>query len=193
MIVTTPAPATAPDGPPATSAGNPDTHWLDGDERSAWLSLMRVQAKLPPLLDAQLERDAGLNLFEYTILAMLSEQPDGTLRMSRLASVTAASPSKLSHAARHLEARNLLSRRPDPDDGRCIRAALTPAGRALVEASAPGHVAAVRSLVLDPLTRAQLRSLREANERILERVDPDGATDPTASPRDLPAGEGDLG
>jgi DNA-binding MarR family transcriptional regulator len=175
MIATKPIPAT----PSVTPGSLPGTRWLDGDERSAWLSLMRVQARLLPLLDAQLERDAGLNLFEYTILAVLSEQPDGTLRMSRLASVTDASPSKLSHAARHLEARGLLARRPDPDDGRCIRAALTTAGRALVETSAPGHVAAVRELFLDPLTRMQLLALREANERILDRVDPDGANDPT--------------
>ena len=175
MVATEPIPA----GAPATSEVPPRARWLDEEERSAWLSLVRVQARLQPLLDAQLERDAGVNLFEYSILAMLSEQPDGTLRMSRLASVTDASPSRLSHAARHLEARDLLARRPDPDDGRCIRAVLTATGRALVETSAPGHVTAVRQLFLDPLTRPQLRALREANERILDRVDPDGATDPT--------------
>ena len=168
-----------PDGNSAPSGDHPATQWLDEDERSTWLSLMRVLAKLPPLLDGRMERDAGLNLFEYTILAMLSEQPDGTLRMSRLASVTNASPSRLSHAARHLEARGLLARVPDPDDGRCIRAVVTAAGRELVEASAPGHVAAVRELFLDPLTRSQLLAVRQANEQILDRLDPDGATDPT--------------
>ncbi len=171
----TPAPAPAPAG------GRHPTRWLDEDERGTWLSLLRVMTKLPPLLDARLEREAGLRLFEYTILAMLSEQPDATLRMSRLASVTNASPSRLSHAARHLEARGYLVRGPDPDDGRCIRAVLTESGRRLVEASAPGHVAAVRELVLEPLTRPQLRALREANERILRRVDPDGSTDPMRS------------
>lgn len=139
-------------------------------------------AKLPPVLDARLQRDSGLNLFEYTILAMLSEQPDATLRMSRLASVTNASPSRLSHAARHLEARGLLVRGPDPEDGRCIRAVLTDAGRRLVDESAPGHVEAVRELVVEPLTRTQLWALREANDRILLRVDPDAGTDPTRWP-----------
>ena len=177
MFATPPVPT----GPPGTPDGAGGVRWLDQDERSMWLTLVRLLAKLPPLLDARLEREADLNLFEYTILAMLSEQPDGTLRMSRLASVTVASPSRLSHAARHLEARGLLTRGPDPDDGRCIRAELTAAGRALVEAAAPGHVAAVRELVLDPLTRPQLLALRDANERILARVDPDGTTDPTPS------------
>ena len=164
------------------------TRWLDEDEREAWLSLLRVVAKLPPVLDARLERDAGLNLFEYTILAMLSEQPDGALRMSGLASVTNASPSRLSHAARHLEERGYLVREPDPDDGRCIRAVLTPAGRERVVAAAPGHVDAVRELVLDPLTRPQLHALRELNDAILRRVDPEGVDLPEPPPdrRGLP-------
>lgn len=167
------APSAAPLLEPAA------TRWLDADERATWLGLLRVQSKLLPLLDTRLEREAGLHLFEYTILAMLSEQPDEALRMSRLATLTNASPSRLSHAARHLEARGLLGRSPDPDDGRCIRAVLTPAGRRLVEASAPGHVADVRELFLDALTRAQLQALAEANRRILLRIDPDGDTDPT--------------
>ena len=48
-----------------------------------------------------------------------------------------------------------------------------------MEASAPGHVADVRELFLDALTRAQLQALAEANRRILLRIDPDGDTDPT--------------
>ena len=99
--------------------------------------------------------------------------------MSRLASVTNASPSKLSHAARKLEERGYLEREPDPDDGRCIRAVLTPRGRHVVVTTAPGHVAAVRELFLDPLTGAQLRALHEANEQILRRIDPDATTRPT--------------
>ena len=168
-----------------------DHGWLDENERATWLSLLRVMSRLPPLLDSQLERASGLNLFEYTILAMLSEQPDGTLRMSRLASVTNASPSKLSHAARHLEARGFIVREPDPDDGRCIRAFLTGAGHEQVVQAAPGHVAAVRDLALDALDPDQLRALREANELILTRVDPEGATDPGSPPVvAAPAGPG---
>jgi len=154
------------------------TRWLDADEREVWLGLMRVLAKLPPLLDAQLERTAGLTLFEYTVLSMLSEQGDRALRMTRLATLINASPSRLSHAARHLEARGLLVRAPDPDDGRCIRAVLTREGQDVVDAAAPGHVEAVRELVIDALGPDRLRALSEANERILGRIDPDQTTRP---------------
>jgi len=159
-----------------------DPQWLDADEREVWLGLLRVMSTLPSLFDARLGREAGLTLFEYTVLAMLSEQPDTTLRMSRLASVTNASPSKLSHAARHLEGRGLLHRVPDPDDGRCIRAVLTASGRQVVERSAPGHVTAVRELLFDPLTRPQLQALREVNEQILRQIDPAATTDPDPDP-----------
>jgi DNA-binding MarR family transcriptional regulator len=154
------------------------THWLDPEEREAWLGLLRLLARLPPLLDAQLGRSAGLSLFEYTVLSMLSEQEDRALRMSRLAALTNASPSRLSHAARQLESRGLLFRAPDPDDGRCIRAVLTGEGFDLVAASAPGHVGAVRDLVLDPLDDEHVRGLREATEQILARIDPDATTRP---------------
>lgn len=170
-----------PTGDPGVERRSDAVAWLDTGEREAWLSLVRVMAKLPPLLDAQLERSAGLNFFEYTILAMLSEQGDRALRMSRLATVTNASPSRLSHAARHLEARGLLVRGPDPDDGRCIRAVLTGAGWDLVAAAAPGHVATVRDLVFDALDPERVVALREANEQVLRRVDPEQATRPTWS------------
>lgn len=169
---------TEPTGNAVVERRSAPVGWLDTDEREAWLSLVRVIAKLPPLLDAQLERSAGLNFFEYTILAMLSEQGDRALRMSRLATLTNSSPSRLSHAARHLEAGGLLVREADPDDGRCIRAVLTGAGWEVVAAAAPGHLVAVRDLVFDALDPDQIDAFREANEQILQRVDPEQATRP---------------
>jgi DNA-binding MarR family transcriptional regulator len=50
-------------------------------------------------------------------------------------------------------------------------AILTPAGLRLLAASAPGHVARVRELVIDALSPAELRHLRAASERILERIE----------------------
>jgi DNA-binding MarR family transcriptional regulator len=169
--------------PATTASDNRDVlppRWLDADERAAWLSVLRIMTKLPSALDAQLERDADLNYFEYIVLAMLSEQPDGVLRMSELAAVTNASLSRLSHVAKRLEARELMRRAPDPQDGRCTNAILTDAGLAKVRQTAPGHVAEVRELVIGALSRTQLRQLRTANEHILARLDPDATTMPPA-------------
>jgi DNA-binding MarR family transcriptional regulator len=152
--------------------------WLTPDEREAWLSIVRLAGRLPAVLDAQLERDAKLNFFEYTVLAMLSEQPARRLRMSELAAVTSASLSRLSNVAKRLERQGYLHRQPDPDDGRCTQAVLTDAGMAKVVDTAPGHVAAARQLVIDAVTPTQLRQLRAANDRILRQIDPEATTRP---------------
>src|SRR6476646_2985291 len=151
-----------------------DTRWLSPDERAAWLSLVGVMVKLPAALDAQLQRDAGLSYIEYMVLAMLSEQPDHQLRMSELAATINSSLSRLSHVAKRLEGQRFIRREPDADDGRYTNAVLTDAGFDAVVDSAPGHVAAVRSLVFDALTPAQLSGLRDAGERIVAKVDPAG-------------------
>jgi DNA-binding MarR family transcriptional regulator len=156
------------------------TRWLSPEEREAWLSVVRVAGRLPAVLDAQLERDAGLNFFEYTVMAMLSEQPSRTLRMSELATRSSASLSRLSNVVKRLERQGYLRRQADPDDGRCTQAVLTEAGMAKVVATAPGHVTAARQFVIDAVSPTQLRQLRAANERILSRIDPEAATRPPA-------------
>ena len=157
---------------------NPEPRWLSEDERAAWLSLVGVMVKLPAALDAQLQRDAKLSYIEYMVLAMLSEQPGRQLRMSELAAAINSSLSRLSHVAKRLEAQGFIRREPDRSDGRYTNAVLTDAGLAAVVASAPGHVAAVRSLVFDALTTDQRRGLREAGDRILAKVARAGADRP---------------
>jgi DNA-binding MarR family transcriptional regulator len=122
-------------------------------------------------LECQLQEGAGLSFLEYHALARLSENPGNTMRMSELAGVTNASLSRLSHLIKRLELRNLVRRKRDPADGRYTNAILTPAGLRLLTASAPAHVAKVRELVIDALSPAELRQLRTASERILERIE----------------------
>lgn len=154
------------------------TQWLDPEERGVWLGLSRLMTKLPTALDAQLERDADLNYFEYLVMAVLSEQGDRTLRMSQLAALTNASLSRLSHVAKRLESRGFVRREPDAEDGRYTKAILTDLGMTKVEDSAPGHVTAVRELVIDALTRSQLRQLDQAVDAIVSRVDPGNSSWP---------------
>lgn len=151
-----------------------ETRWLTEEERRAWLRLIAVTELLPATLDAELRRDAGLTHFEYFVLAMLSEAPDRTLRMTTLAQRTNASLPRLSHVVRRLENRLLVERFPCPQDGRATNARLTAAGWDAVVAAAPGHVDTVRRLVLDPLTPTQVTQLRRIGDALLIRLDPDG-------------------
>ena len=140
--------------------------WLDDEESEAWMALMGVLMRLPNALDRQLQRDTGLTHFEYGVLTALSQAPDRTMRLSVLAGLTDAQLPRLSQVVTRLEGRGLVTRRPDPQDGRSTLATLTKRGMDAVRASAPGHVAEVRRVVFDHLTRAQVRQLREIARRI---------------------------
>ena len=110
-------------------------------------------------------------MVEYQVLAMLSESPRRIMRMSSLAEVTNASLSRLSHLVKRLEGRGLVRREPDPADGRFTNAILTDKGFKTLAGAAPGHVAHVRSLVIDVLSPEQLRRLGLAADRIVSRID----------------------
>src|SRR3984957_7488459 len=150
-----------------------EPRWLDAEEREAWLALASTLVRLPAALDAQLRRDAGLSHFEYQVLALLSEAPGRTLRMSELAMMAEGSLPRLSQVAPRQEERGGVRRTPDPADGRYPLATLTNQGRAKVTEAAPGHVQEVRRLVFAPLTKTQSRQLREIGRGITRAIDPD--------------------
>jgi DNA-binding MarR family transcriptional regulator len=117
--------------------GAAEPRWLDDDQQHAWRQLAAVVLKLPSELESQLQRDAGMSHFEYWVVALLSEAPDRTLRMSQLAAQANASLSRLSHVVSRLEKRGWVTRRPCPDDARATLAVLTDAGWEQVVAAAP--------------------------------------------------------
>src|SRR2546423_11585859 len=100
----------------------PEPRWLDDEEMSAWLALNGVILLLPAALDSQMQRDNGITMFEYLVMAMLSEAPERTLQLKRLARVTNGSLSRLSHVVTRLEGRGRGGRgtpatnRPGPTD-----------------------------------------------------------------------------
>jgi DNA-binding MarR family transcriptional regulator len=153
---------------PEDERGGPE--WLTDDQLHSWKAVVALTMTLPAALDAQLKRDSGLNSFDYHVLAALSEGPDGALGMGELATISQGSPSRLSHAVARLERAGWIERRNG--EARCVNAHLTPAGRRKLVASAPGHVAEVRRLVIDVLTPEQLEVLGEAARLVAGRADP---------------------
>jgi DNA-binding MarR family transcriptional regulator len=141
--------------------------------------LASVLELLPGALDTQLRQGAGLMHFEYFVLAMLSEAPKRTLRMSAVAAQTNATLPRLSHVVKRLEDRGFVERLPCPEDSRATNAHLTAAGWRKVQQAAPGHVDAVRHNVIDALTAEQVHQLAAIAEAILGRLDPDDAMSAT--------------
>lgn len=155
-----------------------ETRWLDDQEMAAWLPLVRLVQVLPHALDRRLREEVGISHAYYSMLAMLSEAPGRTLGMGELARQTGTTPSRLSHAVTALEARGWVVRRPCPTDRRVQHATLTDAGFAVLEEVAPRHVAQVRELVFDQLTRAQVAELARIGERLLAGLEPCAPAEP---------------
>ncbi|MGO1167318.1 MAG: MarR family winged helix-turn-helix transcriptional regulator [Janibacter sp.] len=151
-----------------------DPRWLDEDEMTTWLRLVALAEVLPSRLDAQVRRDAGLTHFEYQVLAMLSDAPDRTLRMSWLARRTHATLPRLSHVVKRLEDRGLVARSRSLTDARATDAVLTAQGWDQLVDAAPGHVTFVRERILDQLTPQQVEALGEVSDALLSSLDPDG-------------------
>ena len=150
------------------------------DDLETWSALATVLEWLPPALDAQLQRDSELTHFEYGILFALADADDRTLRMSTLAEYANSTLSRLSRAASRLEAKGWMQRASDPADGRSTLATLTAAGLERFEQATPGHVQTVNRLVLDALTAAQARQLREISRRIARAVRDDAGWTPSS-------------
>ncbi|KXK63745.1 hypothetical protein AWW66_01880 [Micromonospora rosaria] len=154
------------------------TRWLSQDERTAWLANSAIMISLPAALDARMQRESELTFFEYMVLSVLSEEPDHTMQMSRLAARTSASLSRLSHVVGRLEKRGLLARARVPGPGRRTNTTLTQAGYEMVVAAAPGHVAAVREYLIDQLEPADLAALSRIGAAVAAAINRAPASTP---------------
>lgn len=145
-----------------------EPRWLDTEQQQTWRAFLAFVAQLDDALDRQLQRDAGMPHAYYQVLAMLSEAPGRTLRMSELARITLSSPSRLSHAVARLEEKGWVRRERHPTDRRGSLAVLTDDGLAALVAAAPGHVDAVRAAMFDRIEPDQVRALRRIFARLAE-------------------------
>src|SRR6478609_9241920 len=84
---------------------DPEPKWLTSQETEAWLGVSTIVTQLPALLDSQLQHNARIGFFEYTVLSWLSMAECRTLRMSQLAEFSRGSLSRLSNVVKRLEQR----------------------------------------------------------------------------------------
>lgn len=135
------------------------TRWLSAEEQATWRAYLAMTRQVLEGIERQLQRDAGMPQTYYLILAMLSEAPERTMRMSELAAIAGTSQSQLSHAATRLESAGWIVRQRCSHDKRGAQAVLTDEGFAMLQATAPGHVEEVRRAIFDPLTPEQVDQL----------------------------------
>ncbi len=147
-----------------------EPRWLDQDEMAAWRGFVAASNLLNRRLERQLKEECGLSHTQYEVLVHLSAAPDGSLRMTELAEKLITSKSGLTYQVTQLEKAGLVGRRSCPSDVRGVFAELTEAGREAVRRAAPGHVALVRELLIDVLSREQLTVLADGLGEVSARL-----------------------
>ena len=108
---------------------------------------LRAEPGLPPV--AQL-----------TVLGRLDRE--GPASTSDLAAAERMRPQSMAQTVRDLEAAGLVSRRPDPDDGRRALVELTALGRERVHAARAQRESRLSEILERDLTPAERETLREA-------------------------------
>ena len=144
------------------------TTWLTDDEQRLWRAWVSTQARLHEAIARDL-RGSELSEPEFEVLVLLTDAPDDRLRMSEVARLARWDRSRVSHLVRRMENRGFVARSASADDGRGACVAITPAGRAAIEAAAPGHVDTVRAAFFDHLDDAD----RAALARVLAHLQTD--------------------
>ncbi|HEY0952637.1 MarR family winged helix-turn-helix transcriptional regulator [Nocardioides sp.] len=149
-----------------------DVEWLTAEQEQVWRRWLALNAMLPAALHRELQADAGLSLPDFDVLVHLTDNPAGRVRVSDLAHALQWEKSRVSHHVTRMQRRGLVCREGCPDDARGAFVVVTTAGRAAIEQAAPGHVRAVRDLIFDHLTDAELQALDTITRKVSARLAP---------------------
>jgi DNA-binding MarR family transcriptional regulator len=159
--------------------------WLDAEEQHAWRQFLHTGRLLEAAMDHDLQV-RGLQLSEYEIIAVLSEQPGRRMRMSAMAEQVVQSRSRMTHTAGRLEKRGWVLRESCAGDRRGVELVLTDEGYDETLRLAPIHVRSVRANMVDSVSREEFLALGRTMEtigRVIEgRAEGDGVLDAEEQP-----------
>ncbi len=128
---------------------------------NAWSSLLRAHATLMRQLETDLERETGLALADFDVLAQLAGA-GGQLRMTELASRALISRSGMTRRVARLVEEGLVRRAEADADGRGVVVALTDAGLGRLAETAPVHARGIAEHFVSRLDTAELDVLERA-------------------------------
>jgi DNA-binding MarR family transcriptional regulator len=143
-----------------------ETRWLNANQLHAWRSFLLAYARVVQHLNDDMQATSDMPLTWYDVLVHLSEAPDGTLCMTDLAESVFISRSGLTRLVDRMEQGGLVKRSPAPDDRRRMMASLTDEGFRRLTEAAPGHVEALRTVMIDLLDDDDISSLATVMDKI---------------------------
>jgi DNA-binding MarR family transcriptional regulator len=132
----------------------------------AWVSLLQAHASLMRRLESDLERETGLALADFDVLAQLA-RAGGELRMTELAARALISRSGMTRRVARLVEEGLVRRADADADGRGVVVALTDAGVARLSETAPAHARGISKLFVAQLDDRELAILEGALSKVI--------------------------
>src|SRR3989454_1233971 len=132
----------------------------------AWRSLLRAHATLMRQLEMDLERETGLALADFDVLAQLAAA-GGELRMTELAARALISRSGMTRRVARLVDEGLVRRGTADADGRGVVVTLTDAGVARLAETAPAHARGISKLFVAQLDDQELATLERALGKVI--------------------------
>ena len=137
----------------------------------AWRLFFESALALVDVLDAELERDAGIPLRWYDVLVHLEETPDG-LRMNELAERILYSKSGFTRVVDRMEEAGLVRRVRPEDDRRSILVVLTDQGGETLERARRLHRDGIDRHFSQHLAAVDVKALTRALEKISAHARP---------------------
>src|SRR5213596_4102610 len=137
----------------------------------AWRLYFESALALVDVLDAELERDAGIPLRWYDVLVHLEETPEG-LRMNELAERILYSKSGFTRVVDRMEEAGLVRRVRPENDRRSILVVLTDEGREAMERARRHHRHAIEEHFSRHLSDTDIKTLTHALEKLSGHVRP---------------------
>ena len=138
----------------------------------AWGALLRVHAALVPALDREMQAAHRLPLAWYDVLLELNSAPDRRLRMSDLGERVVLSRTRVSRLVDELAGAGLVEKVANSEDRRSAYAALTTKGHNIFRQAAPDYLRSISEHFGQALTRAELVTIRDALNSVLEHNHP---------------------
>jgi DNA-binding MarR family transcriptional regulator len=133
---------------------------------AAWTSLLRAHATLVRQLETDLEKETGLALADFDVLAQLA-LAGGELRMAELANRALISRSGMTRRVARLVDQGLVRRAGADADGRGVVIALTDTGVARLTETAPVHVRGIAGYFVSRLDDEELAVLENALDKVI--------------------------
>lgn len=133
--------------------------------------LLETYRDLFRFLETEFREGAGVEMSYYDVMLHVSEG-DGGRRMTDLAEAVVMSKSGLTALVDRMEKEGLVERRPDPDDRRVTRIALTDRGEERFAEVSRHHRGVVRRVFTSRVSEEEARVVIDVLGRVREGIAP---------------------